>query len=250
LADGSSIVYTFIFGLFLATLLMLPVGLLIGRFAYRSIVRAPKAGLVPVVAFMTIIGSFAIRNSLSDVGIMLALGVVGWVANRRGFSVSPIVLGLILGRIAEEGFVQSWTIGDAMGNVWGQFFGRPLSLVIIALTLLSFVYPFLPALTRTLRRRGTTLPAPSEKREPADPAAILRDLAGIGVMAAIAGVALWQCAGLNPEAAVFPRTIATGMLVLCGLAALETVLTRRVVEDRSYGSTGRRAGVVLSMAAG
>ncbi|MBK5925453.1 C4-dicarboxylate ABC transporter permease [Rhodovulum sulfidophilum] len=249
-ADGSSIVYTFIFGLFLATLLMLPVGLLIGRFAYRSIVRAPKAGLVPVVAFMTIIGSFAIRNSLSDVGIMLALGVVGWVANRRGFSVSPIVLGLILGRIAEEGFVQSWTIGDAMGNVWGQFFGRPLSLVIIALTLLSFVYPFLPALTRTLRRRGTALPAPSDKRDPADPAAILRDLAGIGVMAAIAGVALWQCAGLNPEAAVFPRTIATGMLVLCGLAALETLLTRRVVEDRSYGSTGRRAGVVLSMAAG
>ncbi|MBP0484957.1 tripartite tricarboxylate transporter permease [Sagittula salina] len=249
--EGSSIVYTFIFGLFLATLLMLPVGLLIGRFAYGSIVRAPKAGLVPVVAFMTIIGSFAIRNSLSDVGIMLVLGIVGWVANRRGFAVSPIVLGLILGRIAEEGFVQSWTIGEAMGSVSGQFFGRPLSMVIIALTAMSFLYPFMPALKRILKRGGEeAMPEKSEASDPASRAAILRDLAGIGTMAAVAIIALWQCSTLNLEAAVFPRTIATGMLVLCGLAALETILTRRVVEDRSSGSLPRRAGVPLAMAAG
>ncbi|MEO0496653.1 MAG: tripartite tricarboxylate transporter permease, partial [Pseudomonadota bacterium] len=103
-SDGASIVYTFIFGLLLATILMLPVGLLIGRFAYRAIVQAPKAGLVPIVAFMTVIGSFAIRNSISDVGIMIVLGVIGWIVTKRGFSVSPIVLGLILGRIAEQGF--------------------------------------------------------------------------------------------------------------------------------------------------
>ncbi|MBK0327854.1 tripartite tricarboxylate transporter permease [Rhodobacteraceae bacterium F11138] len=253
-SDGSSIVYTFIFGLFLATLLMLPVGLLIGRFAYRTIVRAPKAGLVPVVAFMTVIGSFAIRNSLADVGIMVVLGVVGWVANRRGFSVSPIVLGLILGRIAEEGFVQSWTIGDAMGNVWGQFFGRPLSLVIIALTLLSFLYPFFPALRqRFLRRQGKTAPdEAAQDRIPdrSDTRAMIRDFTGIGAMATVAVVVIWQAASLNPEAAVFPRTIATGMLVLCGLAALETVLTRRVVEDRSSGSALRRVSVPVSLGIG
>ncbi|NIY95936.1 tripartite tricarboxylate transporter permease, partial [Salipiger sp. HF18] len=152
-SEGSSIVYTFIFGLFLATLLMLPVGLLIGRFAYRAIVQAPKAGLVPVVAFMTVIGSFAIRNSLADVGVMVVLGMIGWLATRRGFSVSPIVLGLILGRIAEEAFVQSWTIGDAMGNVAGQFFGRALSMGIIAVTLLSFIYPFIPRNRQIVNRQ-------------------------------------------------------------------------------------------------
>lgn len=245
-ADGSNIVYTFIFGLFLATILMLPVGLLIGRFAYRTIVQAPKAGLVPVVAFMTVIGSFSIRNSLADVGVMVVLGVIGWIAGRRGFSVSPIVLGLILGRIAEEGFVQSWTIGDAMGNVWGQFFSRPLSLGIIALTLLSFLYPFWPALMKLLRRAPA--PAQLQPREArAALPALLRDLAGIGVMAAVALTAIVQSAGLNPEAAVFPRTIATGMLVLCGLAAAETLLTGRVTEDRSSGSTARRIGVPVSM---
>ncbi|MDC0949095.1 tripartite tricarboxylate transporter permease, partial [Gammaproteobacteria bacterium] len=61
-ADQGGIAYTFIVGLLLATLLMLPVGLMIGRFAYGAIVRAPKAALVPTVAFMTVIGTFAIRN--------------------------------------------------------------------------------------------------------------------------------------------------------------------------------------------
>lgn len=243
-ADGSSIVYTFIFGLLLATFLMLPVGLLIGRFAYGAIVRAPKAGLVPVVAFMTVIGSFAIRNNLADVGIMVVLGVIGWIAGRRGFSVSPIVLGLILGRIAEEGFVQSWTIGDAMGNVWGQFFGRPLSLVIIVLTVLSFLYPFLPRLKQLATRRT---PVEIAARPRATPAAMARDLMAIGVMALVALVALIQTGSLNPEAAVFPRTIAIGMLVLCMGAALNTLVTRHVTEDRSPGSTPRRVGVPIAM---
>lgn len=139
--SGGSIVYTFIYGLIIATILMLPTGLLIGRYAYKAIVTIPKAVLVPLVAFMTLIGTFAIRNSISDVVIMIGLGVFGWLVGRFGFAASPIVLGLILGPIAEQGFVQSWTIGAAIGDLSGMFFGRPISQVIIAFTLLSLLYP-------------------------------------------------------------------------------------------------------------
>src|SRR3546814_689125 len=69
--------------------------------------------------------------------------VFGWGLGRSGFAVSPIVLGLILGSIAEQGFVQAWTIGAAVDNLPGMFFGRPISLAIIALTLLSLFYPLL-----------------------------------------------------------------------------------------------------------
>lgn len=141
--ENGAIVYTFIFGLILATVLMLPAGLIIGRYAYKSIITIPKAMLVPTVAFMTMIGTYAIRNSISDVVIMIVLGVVGWFLNRFGFSPSPIVLGLILGRIAEQGFVQAWTIGAATEDLTGMFFGRPISLVIIAFTLLSLFYPLI-----------------------------------------------------------------------------------------------------------
>ncbi len=139
--EGASIVYTFFIGLFLATILMLPVGLLIGRYAYKTIITVPKALLVPTVAFMTIIGTYAIRNSVSDVLIMIILGVVSWVLNRFGFPPSPIVLGLILGSIAEQGFVQAWTIGSATDELWSMFFGRPISLAIVAFTVLTLLYP-------------------------------------------------------------------------------------------------------------
>ena len=140
-----SIVYTFIYGLFLATILMLPTGLVIGRYAYKAIITVPKAMLVPTVAFMTMIGTYSIRNSVSDVIIMITLGVIGWVLNRVGYSPSPIVLGLILGRIAEQGFVQAWTIGAATENLTGMFFGRPISLAIIAFIGLSLFYPLIRA---------------------------------------------------------------------------------------------------------
>ncbi|EEE44742.1 tripartite tricarboxylate transporter permease [Roseibium alexandrii] len=243
-ADGANIVYTFIFGLLLATVLMLPVGLMIGRFAYGAIVRAPKAALVPIVAFMTVIGTFAIRNSLSDIAIMIVLGIVGWVAGKRGFSVSPIVLGLILGRIAEQGFVQSWTIGDAIGNLWGQFFGRPLSMAIIALTLLTFFYPFLPRLKQLVSKSTVT---PADERERASKPAILRDLLGLLIAGGIALLALQQSAGLNPEAAVFPRTIAMAMAVVVGLALLRLVATRHVTEFAVEGSWIRMTALPLVM---
>lgn len=151
---GGSIVYTFMYGLFVATILMLPAGLLIGRYAYKSIITVPKALLVPSVAFMCVIGTYAIRNSLSDVVIMIILGSIGWVLNRFGFTASPIVLGLILSRIAEQGFVQGWIIGSAAGNPIAGFFVRPISFLLVVIVLLTLFYPLLkPYLMRLLGRQ-------------------------------------------------------------------------------------------------
>lgn len=150
-SGGGSIVYTFIYGLFIATLLMLPIGLLIGRYAFKSIVTFPKAVLVPIVAFMTIIGTFAIRNSISDVLVMIVLGVIGWCLDRLGFKPSPIVLGLILGPIAEQGFVQGWMIGSATGDPVSIFLSGPLAITIVVLIVFSLCYPLIAGV---LRRRN------------------------------------------------------------------------------------------------
>ena len=72
---------------------------------------------------------------------LILLGVVGWVLGRYGYSASPIVLGLILGPIAEQGFVQAWTIGAAREDLFGMFFGRPLSIGIIVFTAFSLLSP-------------------------------------------------------------------------------------------------------------
>lgn len=136
------IVYTFIWGLLIATLLMLPAGLVLGRYAFKSIVAIPKAVLVPTVAFLTVIGSFAVHNNPQEVQQMAVLGVLACGAARLGFSPSPIVLGLILGSIAERGYVQGNLIGGARGNVLAEFIGRPISIGIMAFIVLGLVYPF------------------------------------------------------------------------------------------------------------
>lgn len=136
------IVYTFIWGLILATILMLPVGLLIGRFAFRSIIAIPKAVLVPAVALLTVLGSFAVHNNEHEVQQMVVLGVAAWILGRFGFTASPIVLGLILGSIAERGFVQGHLIGGARGNVLAEFFGRPISLAILGFIVLGLLWPW------------------------------------------------------------------------------------------------------------
>jgi putative tricarboxylic transport membrane protein len=154
-SEQSAIVYTFMYGLLISTVLMLPVGLVLGRYFYRSIVAVPKAVLAPSIAFLTIIGTYAIHNNMSEVWLMLGLGAFGWLLQRAGVPPAPIVLGLVLGPVAEQGFVQGWLIGNATGNLFGMFFGRPISLAIIGIAIIVLLYP--PLAARFARR-------PNDKR--------------------------------------------------------------------------------------
>ena len=105
--------------------------------------RIPKALLAPSVAFLTVLGSYAVHNNVHEVLQMVLLGGFAWMMAGFGFSASPIVLGLILGGIAEAGFVQGYLIGNAKGNILGEFFSRPLSIGIIVFILIGLLYPLL-----------------------------------------------------------------------------------------------------------
>jgi putative tricarboxylic transport membrane protein len=151
--NQGGIVYTFIWGLFIATLLMWPIGLLLGRYAYRFIAATPKALLVPLIAFMTVLGSYAVHNSTDDVLAMVLIGIAGWVLERAGYGPSPIVLGLVLGQIAEQGFVRAWMIGSARGNFGGQIlFDRPISWGIVAVIVMTLAVPLLQAMRAREKR--------------------------------------------------------------------------------------------------
>ncbi|EAZ98082.1 tripartite tricarboxylate transporter permease [Marinobacter sp. ELB17] len=236
--DETQVVYTFIFGLLIATVLMLPTGLLIGRYAYKSVVSFPKSLLVPTVAFMTVVGSFAIHSNIQDTQMMFGLGVMAWVLNRYGFAPSPIVLGLVLGPIAEQGFVQSYLIGNATDNISGMFFGRPISIGIIFAALLTLGYPFFTEWRARKREvQPLTERAMDAKAHPAnlqpksatpdaprglDAGAILLAVlfAALGIMAYVATDAM------SPMGAVFPATISV-LLVVFSIGLVIFVLLRK-----------------------
>ena len=149
--EHNDIVLTFLSGMTIATVLMLPVGLFLGRFIYSAVIKMPKSYLVPMVALMLVIGSFAIQNNYHDIVIMLVLGIVAWVISRFGFPAPPIVLGLLLGPIAEQGFAQALMIGRAKDSVLEIFFARPISVALIGCILAAIILP--PLLRRSSLNR-------------------------------------------------------------------------------------------------
>ena len=125
-----------------------------GRYAYKSIIRIPREILIPIIIFLTIIGSYSIQNNILNVYFMFFFGLIGWILNRAGFKASPIVLGLVLGQISEQGFVQSYIIGNAQENIIANYFAKPISIVLVILILMGL---FLPTLKKIYNKKRGNL---------------------------------------------------------------------------------------------
>ena len=120
-------------------------------YTFLAVIKMPKSYLVPMVSLMLVIGAFAIQNNYHDIVIMLVLGIVAWIIGRLGFPAPPIVLGLLLGPIAEQGFAQALMIGRAKSAVLETFFGRPVSLILIGCIFAAIALP--PLLRRVSSTR-------------------------------------------------------------------------------------------------
>ena len=128
-----------------ANLLMIPLGWFCIKVA-KQILRVPRNVLMPLILLFCIVGTFAINNTVFDVGVMLVAGVVAYLLEENGFPSAPAILGVVLGGMLEENFVTSMIKSE--GDLRG-FFGRPIAASLGALTLAAW---FLPPVIRRLRR--------------------------------------------------------------------------------------------------
>lgn len=135
----------------LANLALLPAGYLAVR-ASGMLIRVPRHTLLPVIVLFCVLGSYAIAGSYFDVGIMLGMGVLGFVLERWQVPVGPVVLGIILGGPLEERFIQAMTASQGSLTV---FFSRPAAIVLACLTIAIWI---LPAISSWRSRK---LPSPS-----------------------------------------------------------------------------------------
>jgi putative tricarboxylic transport membrane protein len=120
---------------------MVPVGLAFGRGMAKVITKIPLSLLAPTVIFLTMVGSYCVSNSISDVYTMLILGLLGFVLRKLGFEAGPITLGLILGPIIESGLVQGLLIGRKLPQPWLIFITRPICWVFIVLSVFFLLWP-------------------------------------------------------------------------------------------------------------
>ena len=141
-ATYGGITYTFMMGLLVAAFAILIFGSL-GSFLFSLLINIPAKSLAPVILLMTVLGSYAIRNNLLDVWVMLIFGGIGFFLNKLSYHPAPLVLGFILGPYIEEGLVQSTMIGGAKGGVVFYMISSPISIVLIGLCVITALWPIL-----------------------------------------------------------------------------------------------------------
>jgi putative tricarboxylic transport membrane protein len=151
-AERADITYTFMLALGVSALFMVPIGIYGGRLLTRFVSTLSSRYLVPGIGILTIVGSYAIRNNFTDVILMLVFGVAGYALRSLGFQAPPIVLGLILGPIMETGLVQAYLTGQGYSWPWLALFVNPISWVLIAMSVLSFVWPYIGPLKQKFQK--------------------------------------------------------------------------------------------------
>ena len=135
----ADITYTFLVGLFLAQFFMLIVGILASRYSHY-VANVPNHIMYGAVIVLCVFGSYCVSNNMADVMIMFSLGLIMLLLGKHGFPSAPLVLGLILGPIAEENFLRGSMIAETDIGLFNYFFTGSLNIGLITLCVLSLVW--------------------------------------------------------------------------------------------------------------
>ena len=129
------LVYTLFSSLFMANVVLYLLGTW-GSRIWIKVTQVPKTVLYPMIFAFSIVGSFAVRSSVFDVGVCLGFGIVGWMLKKYHYPLSPIVLGLVLGALIETNLQMTLVMGGP-----ALLFTRPLSATLLAITAVLLVWP-------------------------------------------------------------------------------------------------------------
>ncbi|WP_404333123.1 tripartite tricarboxylate transporter permease [Mesobacillus maritimus] len=137
--ENGDVVYSLFLSLIVSNLLFLIIGLACTKY-FSAILKVPGIILGPIILILSFIGSYAIHNSYFDIWIALAFGLIGYVFRLIKVPVTPIVLAVILGPLAEQSFRQAML---QSGNEASVFFTRPISAIFLIIATITFITPFI-----------------------------------------------------------------------------------------------------------
>jgi len=126
----------------IANIIMIPLGILCIKVAKR-ILLVPREILMPLILLFCVVGTFAINNSMFEVGIMLVAGILAYIFEANKFPIAPAILGVVLGGMLEENFITSMIKSN--GDL-GAFLARPIALGLAMVCLLVWTWPLVTKL--------------------------------------------------------------------------------------------------------
>jgi putative tricarboxylic transport membrane protein len=135
-----SFVYEVVVMMLFAAVAILVLGILLTPVLLK-VLAVRRERLMPVVFILCVIGSYAIQQRMFDVWVMVIFGVIGFVLREMKYPMAPLVLGIVLGDIFDKSFRRSWVIHD---GDFTFYFGRPISVVLMALCAITLIMSFSP----------------------------------------------------------------------------------------------------------
>ena len=147
-ANNQSFVFSLVFLLIFASLLITAIGIL-GAKPLARILNVPAPWLWMGIVLFGTIGAFALNNAVVDVWAMYVAGIAGFLFRRANIPLGPLVLGLILGPMMESNLRRALILsrGD-----WLSMLSRPILLVFLAATVLSLFWPLIRARRKASKR--------------------------------------------------------------------------------------------------
>ncbi|HYE92718.1 MAG TPA: tripartite tricarboxylate transporter permease, partial [Terriglobales bacterium] len=138
-------VYTIVAGMILANVLMIALGF-VAALSFATLMKVPAPILNAFIVVFCFVGAFALRNDMADVWLTMLFGIAGFFMRRWDLPIPPLVMGIILGPMAESYFLTTMV---AHGNDLTVFVTRPVSAVVLALSAAMLLWP----IVRNVRRR-------------------------------------------------------------------------------------------------
>jgi putative tricarboxylic transport membrane protein len=120
-------------------------GMILAALSFATLMRVPAPILNTFIVVFCFLGAFALRNDMADVWLTMLFGVAGFFMRRWDLPIPPLVMGIILGPMAEGYFLTSMV---ANGNDLSVFIRRPVSAVVLALAAAMLVWPVVKAARR------------------------------------------------------------------------------------------------------
>jgi len=106
-----------------------------------QLLKVPYAILFPIIILFCLIGSYSINNSSTDVLIMLAFGVIGYLMKKLSLEAAPMVLAFVLGPMMETALRQALIKSKGSFSI---FFTRPISATCLIIAIVLMIMPLLP----------------------------------------------------------------------------------------------------------
>jgi len=133
--ERAEVVYTLLAGMVVIQFVMLFLGMYATKVSPR-ILSIPYDLLMPVVVVLCVVGAYTLGNSLFDVLVAVIFGVVGYFMRKYNYPGAPLVLGIILGPMAEDNLNRALLTAH---NDWSVLVTRPISLTFLILSVVSMV---------------------------------------------------------------------------------------------------------------